>query len=256
MAGEPSGVNRRKQTRMSLAVPVRVQGHDANGSPWTEMTMTENADFAGAAFTLKRPVQRGHALLLSLPLPKSFRSYDLTAPSYTVYAIVRNTVALPKGAIRVGIMFLGRHPPRGHAQNPGGLYLLPSDLVAGAGGARPAGGGSGPALTGIERRIHPRYDLAVQLKLTRQEPVAFGPPTEQTSTRNLGTGGAMVLTSLPVSKHEIVLVEDLQGILRSRAAVRGVFIGKDNIPRLNLQFLDPEAEEAARALLRQNAIYE
>jgi hypothetical protein len=66
----------------------------------------------------------------------------------------------------------------------------------------------------------------------------------------------MVLTSLPVCKSDIVIVEDLQGILRSRAEVRGVFIGKDNIPRLNLRFLDPEAEEAARSLLRQNAIYE
>lgn len=248
MASRPGGFNRRKHQRMSLGVPVRVQGHEANGAPWTEMTMTENADFGGAAFSLKHPVTRGHALQLSLPLPKSFRSYDLTTPSYNVYAIVRNTNALPHGAFRVGVMFLGRHPPRGHAQNPGGLYLLPSDLVAGA--------GSGPVLTGIERRAHPRYDLAVQLKLTRPEPVAFGPPSEQTFTRNLGSGGAMVLTSLPVSRNDIVVVEDLQGILRSRAEVRGVFIGKDNIPRLNLRFLDPEAEEAVRALLRQNAIYE
>lgn len=248
MASKPVGANRRKQQRMNLGVPVRVQGHDANGAPWTEMTMTENADFAGAAFPLKHPVTRGHALQLSLPLPKSFRSYDLTAPSYNVYCIVRNTTPLPNGAIRVGVMFLGRHPPRGHAQNPGGLYLLPSDLVAGV--------GSGPVLTGIERRAHPRYDLAVQLKLTRPDPVAFGPPSEQTLTRNLGAGGAMVLTTLPVSRNDIVLVEDLQGILRTRAEVRGVFIGKDNVPRLNLRFLDPAAEEAARALLRQNAIYE
>ena len=248
MASKPGGFNRRKQQRMSLAVPVRVQGHEANGAPWTEMTVTENADFGGTAFSLKHPVTRGHALQLSLPLPKSFRSYDLTAPSYNVYCIVRNTSALPHGAFRVGVMFLGRHPPRGHAQNPGGLYLLPSDLVAGA--------GSGPVLTGIERRAHPRYDLAVQLTLTRPEPVAFGPPSEQTLTRNLGSGGAMVLTSLPVSRNDIVIVEDLQGILRTRADVRGVFIGKDNIPRLNLRFLDPQAEEAARALLRQNAIYE
>ena len=234
---------------MSLGVPVRVQGHDANGVPWTEMTMTQNVDFAGAALALKHPVTRGHTLHLSLPLPKTFRSYDLTAPSYNVYCIVRNTIALPQGLFRVGVMFLGRHPPRGHAQNPGGLYFLPNDLVAGAGSA-------GPALTGIERRTHPRYDLAVQLKLTRLEPVAFGPSNEQTVTRNIGSGGVMVLTSLPVSRNDIVLVEDLQGILRSRAEVRGVFIGKDNIPRLNLRFVDPKAEEGARALLRQNAIYE
>jgi len=248
MASGPVGANRRKQQRMNLSVPLRVQGHEANGTPWTEMTLTENADFAGAAFQLKHPVTRGHALQLSMPLPKAFRSYDYTAPSYIVYAIVRNTTALPQGAIRVGVMFLGRQPPRGHDQNPGGLYLLPSDWVAGV--------GLGPGVTGIERRTHPRYDVAVQLKLTRPDPVAFGPASEETVTRNLGIGGAMVLTTLPVCRNDIVLVEDLQGMLRSRAEVRGVFIGKDNIPRLNLRFLDPGAEEGARAVLRQNAIYE
>jgi hypothetical protein len=230
-------------------VPVRVHGHEVNGTPWTEMTMTANADFQGAAFALRHPVTRGHALHLSLPMPKIFRSYDLTAPSYAVYAIVRNANPQPTGLFRVGVMFLGRHPPRGHAQNPGGIYLLPSDLIASP--------HSGPALNGgVERRAHPRYDLAVQLKITRSEPVSFGPVTEQTLTRNLGSGGAMVMTSLPVSRNDIVVVEDLQGILRSRAEVRGVFIGKDNVPRLNLRFLDPAAEESARALLRQNAIFE
>ena len=250
MGSKPGMVNRRKQERMHLVVPVRVQGHNASGAPWTEMTMTENADYCGAAFTLKHSVTRGHALQLQLPLPKSFRSYDLALPSYTVFCIVRNTTALPTGVYRVGVMFLGRHPPRGHAQNPGGVYLLPSDIAPGA------APGAAPLLTGVERRANPRYDLAVQLKLTRTEPVPFGPPEEQTVTRNIGAGGAMVLTSLPVCRNDVVIVEDLQRILRTRAEVRGVFIGKDNIPRLNLRFLDPDAAEAARALLRQNAIYE
>jgi hypothetical protein len=251
MGNKPGPENRRKQQRMNLVVPVRVQGHNASGEPWVEMTMTVNADFGGAAFTLKHSVTRGHALHLSLPLPKSFRSYDLATPSYNVFCVVRNTTALPSGVYRVGVMFLGRHPPRGHAQNPGGLYLLPSDLVGGA-----AAPGAGPVLTGVERRANPRYDLAVQLKLTRPDPVPFGPKQEQTLTRNLSAGGAMVLTSLPLTRNEIVFVEDLQGILRTRAEVRGLFIGKDNLPRLNLQFLDPEAADAARALLRQNAIFE
>jgi hypothetical protein len=246
---KPVIVNRRKQTRMPLAVPVRVQGHEVDGTPWTEMAMTENADFAGAAFTLRHPVTRGHAVLLSLPLPKMFRSYDLTAASYNVYAIVRNTVVQPSGILRVGVMFLGRHPPRGHSQNPGGIYLLPSDVA-------PTSGGTARTHTGPERRTHPRYDLAIQLKLTRPEPVSFGPATEQTVTRNIGAGGVMVLTTLPITKSDIVIVQDLQGILKTRAEVRGLFIGKDNVPRLNLRFLDPEAEEAARALLRQNAIFE
>jgi hypothetical protein len=249
MVTKPGVPERRKQSRMALRIPVRVTGHETNGTPWTEMSVTENADLGGAAFHLKHRVTRGHALLLSLPMPKIFRSYDLSAASYSIYAVVRNTLALPEGTLRVGVMFLGRHPPRGFAQNPGGLYLLPNDVVT---GSRASGRSDGV----VERRAHPRYDLALRLRLIRPEPVLFGPASESTVTRNLSAGGAMVTTSLPLSRGDIVLVEDLQGILRTRAEVRGLFIGKDNLPRLNLRFLDPEAVEAVRALLRQNAIFE
>jgi hypothetical protein len=54
----------------------------------------------------------------------------------------------------------------------------------------------------------------------------------------------------------VVIVRDLQGILKTRAEVRGLFIGKDNVPLLNLKFLDPAAADAVRALLRQNKIFE
>ena len=148
----------------------------------------------------------------------------------------------------MGVLFLGRHPPRGHAQNPGGLYLLPTDVVTALPGDR---GYSGP-----ERRAQPRYEIAVQLTLTRPPPVAFGPAFERTTTRNLSAGGAMVVTTLPLSRGDVVLVEDLQGLLRTQGEVVGLFIGKDNAPRLNLRFVDPESETAVRALLRQHAIFE
>lgn len=245
---KPGFVDRRKSVRMILRVPVRVSGHRPDGTPWDEMAMTEDADSGGAAMVLRHTVSRGHVVFLSLPLPKRFRAYDLASASYGVFATVRNTRALPDGTYRVGVMFLGRHPPRGHSQNPGGLYLLPTDVVTALPGAKGYGG--------PERRAHPRYEIAVQLTLRRPEPVAFGPASERTTTRNLGVGGAMVPTSLPVSRADLVMVEDLQGILRTRAEVRGVFIGKDNQPRLNLRFLDPGAEDAVRVLLRQNAIFE
>jgi hypothetical protein len=248
MGSKPGFVERRRSARMVLRVPVRVQGHRADGTAWDEMAMTEDADQGGAALVMRHTLSRGHVLLLSLPLPKRFRTYDLASASYNVYAAVRNTTALPDGTYRVGVMFLGRQPPRGHAQNPGGLYLLPTDVVTSLPGA--------PGHAGPERRGQPRYEIAVQLTLTRPPPVAFGPAFERTITRNLSAGGAMVLTTLPLSRGDVVLVEDLQRLLRTRAEVVGLFIGKDNAPRLNLRFLDPESETAVRALLRQHAIFE
>jgi hypothetical protein len=47
-----------------------------------------------------------------------------------------------------------------------------------------------------------------------------------------------------VAKGEVVVVEELGGgDFRSRAEIRNVYIGKDNVPRLNLMFLDGEAPD-------------
>jgi hypothetical protein len=249
MAEGPGFVDRRKGTRMALRVPVRVQGHDADGTPWSEMAITEDADSGGAAIMLRRVVRRGQVLLLTLPLPKRFRAYDPAAASYAVYAVIRNAHPSAEGQLRVGVMFLGRHPPKAHAQNPGGLYLLENDVVAGAAAGR-------PLYQGAERRAHARYDIAVQLTITRPEPVAFGATLDQAATRNIGIGGALVPTALPLTRGDVVMVRDLQGILKTRAEVRGLFIGKDNMPLLNLKFLDAGAADAVRALLRQHKVFE
>ena len=93
MDGKPGFVDRRRNARMVLRVPVRVQGHRADGTPWDEMAMTEDAEQGGAAMVMRHTLSRGHVLLLSLPLPKRFRTYDLASASYNVYAAVRNTTA-------------------------------------------------------------------------------------------------------------------------------------------------------------------
>jgi PilZ domain-containing protein len=214
---------RRQSARMHLSLPVRVQGHDSSGAPWEEMTSVRDACPAGVALTLRHAIARGQVLQLTLPLPKRFRGYDLTEPSYRIFGLVRSVNA-ETGVARVGVMFLGRHPPKGYEHNPGGLFLLPSD-------APPA-----PA----ERRRLPRLEVFVNLRVRRLVPAA-GLREEQTIAENIGKGGARVLTSLEVSKGEVVEVEEVGGPFRARAEVRNVYVGPDHIPRLNLCFLDAEA---------------
>ena len=215
----------RKDPRMALRIPVKVDGFDVGG-PWQEMTLSENTSAGGAAFTLVHPAQFGQVLLLSLPLPKRFRQYDLTEASYHVYAVVRRAET-SEGRSTVGVMFLGKNPPRGYEKNPAGRYLLSQDPAPG---------------TRTERRAHPRQEMPYNLKLSRQDPGA-GPQNEHTLAENLGKGGARVLTSLPVVKGEIVLVEEVGGPFRTRAEIRNIYIGKDQVPRLNLKFLDAEAPD-------------
>jgi hypothetical protein len=208
--------DRRRDPRRTFNLPVRVQGHDPDGAAWEEMTQSEDACFGGLALPLKHPVFVGQALFLSLPLPKAFRQYALSDATYRVYALVRDVADPPVN--RVGVMFLGRHPPRGYEANPGGRYLMPND----------------PPPPPKERRVFKRIDVFVNLRLVRDGTVQ----SEQTVTENVSRGGIRVMTSLPVVKGEVVLVEDPHGTYTLRAECRNVFVGKDGVPRANLRFLE------------------
>lgn len=214
---------------MALTLPVQVHGTESDGRSWEEMTSTDDASFGGASFALRRPLAVGRAVRLLLPLPKRFRRYDVVESTYHVFGLVRDvTAGKPGGPSRVGVMFLGKTAPRGYDKNPGGLYLLPSD---------PA-----PAAS-KERRLRTRLDnVYVNLKLQRIGAVGGG-SEERTVAENLGKGGARVMTSLPLAKGEIVMVEELGGPFRTRAEICNVYIGQDRIPRLNLHFLDAEAPD-------------
>ena len=210
---------------MGLSLPLRIQGHETNGDPWEEMSSVRDVSPSGAAFAIKHPVVRGHVLFLSLPRPRRFRNYDLTESSYRVYALVRNVVAEEPG-YRVGVMFLGRNPPREHEQDPGGLFLLPSD----------------PAPS-KDRRRHSRLEIFVNVRLRGLEGSALEGREERTIAENIGKGGARVMSSLAVEKGSVLHFEEVDGSFRTRAEVRNSYLGEDNISRLNLTFLDQEAPD-------------
>jgi hypothetical protein len=218
---------RRQNARIGITLPVRIQGHGA-GEDWTEMSTVKDASPGGAAFLLRHKVSRGEVLLLSLPLPKRFRAFDPTEPSYRVYALVRD-LHTESGGIRVGVMFLGKHPPKGFERGQASRYLLPED---GPIKSRPQ-----------ERRQHSRLDIHVNMRLRRLVAEPGSPREEMTIAENIGRGGARVLTSLPVAKGEVVELEEVGGAFHTRAEVRNILIGADNIPRLNLRFLDRAAPD-------------
>jgi hypothetical protein len=213
---------RRREIRMTLSLPVRIQGQYPDGQPWEEMTTTSDASFGGASVGLRRVVLRGQALHLSLPLPKRFRTHDFSAPTYRVYAVVRSVK--PNG--EVGIRFLGKEPPGGYARNGAGLFLRPPTAAA-----------AGPS----ERRAAPRRDGVFFFVL---KPSSDGNRTEEaTVADNIGAGGARVKTTQPFAEGEIVEVEEPGGSFRTRAAVRHAYVGADAVGRLNLMFVDVNAPD-------------
>jgi PilZ domain-containing protein len=211
--------DRRRQPRTSIALPVRVQGQYPDGAVWDEMTSTTDASAGGVAIPLGRTALLGQALYLSLPLPKRFRTFDLAAPSYNVYAVV---ASVPAGGA-VGLRFIGKNPPGGYTRNEAGLFLNPPTIAAAP-----------------ERRAAPRRDGVFFFVLKprggrddRQE--------EATVAENLGAGGARVMTSQFFAKGEVLEVEEAGGPFRTRATVRNARLGEDAVWRLNLMFLDAQA---------------
>jgi hypothetical protein len=218
--------DRRKHGRVPLKIPVRVQARDATGVAWDEIASTADASTGGLALLLKHPVRVGQCLHLALPLPKRFRQFGLADQSYRVYALVRSVFGSIPPA-RVGVLFLGEHPPRGASGSlPAELFLMPGDK-------KPE-----------ERRLHPRHEVRLRVTLERAEAPGGEARSEETVAENLSKWGALVRTALPLAKGETVQVAEGDGRYRSRAEIRNVTIGADGAVKLNLLFLDgPVPEE-------------
>ena len=226
MTGEEGGAERRKHRRVPMRLPVRVQGRDADGTAWEEISSCEDASAGGLGLRISRAVLVGQVLHLSLPLPQRFRQYDLTDPSYRVYTLVRNVRPVPGGGVRIGVVFLGKHPPRGADSLPAGLFLMPGDP------------------TPVERRKFARHVAHLSLKLEAENAPGRVAVEERTITEDVSLWGAQVrAATLPVVKGAILQVQEIDGDFKTRAEVRNISIGPDGHPRLNLLFLDSSAPE-------------
>jgi hypothetical protein len=220
------GAERRKHRRVPMRFPVRVQGRDSDGTTWEEMSSCEDASAGGVGLKLTRSVVLGQVLHLSMPLPQRFRQYDLTDPSYRIYTLVRNVRPAPGGGLRVGLLFLGKHPPRGAESRPGELFLMPGDP------------------TPVERRRFQRILARLSLRLEAEHAPGGVAMEERTVAEDVSLRGAQVRAStLPVVKGAILQVEEIGGDFKTRAEVRNISIGQDGHPRLHLLFLDAAAPE-------------
>jgi len=200
-----------------IGIPVRVKGQESQGRPWEEIGTTEDASLGGIALRLTKPVERGQRLSLTLPMPARLRLYDDNDPTYSTYAVVRHVMAFP-GHQCVRVRFLGKQPPRRQAPGPAARGVAP-----GATGERER-----------ERRVAPRYDVFLNLKLGRL--AENGGQSERTVTENLSADGARVPTTLTVRQGEIVTISELDGDFRTEAVARGLYTGRDHITRINLNF--------------------
>jgi serine/threonine protein kinase len=95
-----------------------------------------------------------------------------------------------------------------------------------------------------DRRRATRLEIFVNLMIRRMGTLGTVLQEERTVAENFSRGGARVLTTMAgVTIGEIIGVSEIGGDFETRAEVRGVYAGRDNVRRLNLRFVDREAPE-------------
>jgi hypothetical protein len=242
-------VERRREPRQSLQLPVRVKAFANDGQAWEERTLSQDSSAGGLSFHLQGSVSRGQVVFLELPLPRRLRQYDPDSPAYGVYAIVRD-VAWSEAAARVGVMFFGKTPPRAFERNPTACFLLPSDLPPGGSSPQPPAvarprppAAPAPADDGPGRRQAPRFELFVNFRLQQLDGRGLVLREELTVAENLGLGGVRVRTTLDCAQGDILTLRELGGTFESRVEVRDAWLGPDGVRRLNLKFLGGRTAE-------------
>ena len=98
-----------------------------------------------------------------------------------------------------------------------------------------------------ERRQTGRLEIFVNFMIRRTDTEGALLQEERTIAENIGRGGARVLTTMSsLVVGDVVVLDEIGGgknPLKTRAEVRGTYVGKDNVRRLNLCFLDTKAPD-------------
>jgi hypothetical protein len=94
-----------------------------------------------------------------------------------------------------------------------------------------------------------RLDIFVNFVLRREGTLGTLLQEERTIAENMGKGGARVMTTMSsVGPGDFLYLEEVGGPVerepfKTRAEVRGTYVGKDGIRRLNLHFVDRPAPD-------------
>ena len=97
---------------------------------------------------------------------------------------------------------------------------------------------------GRERRNTGRLEIATNFMIRRVGTLGTVLQEERTYAENIGRGGARVLTTMSsLAPGDIIQMEEIGGGFKTRAEVRNSYLGRDNVRRLNLRFVDAPAPD-------------
>jgi hypothetical protein len=233
---------KRIRERLELKLPVRVNCRETRELEWTEITRLIDVTPFGAGFTLKRPIEKGRLLHMTIPMPRQLRVFDHVEDQYRVWALVRHVKPVPpeegKGLLfEVGVAFIGKRPPRSYEEDPAKRYEIAgstSEQLSVAEDWVPT------EMASSDKRIYTRHSIPVDMFIETFNDKGEVEMSEHTVTENISQKGAALYTTLTLPVGRFVRLTSEQFKLTVYAAVRGQSIGPTGVPRVHVEFVDRE----------------
>jgi len=238
--------SQRQRERFELALPVRVQGRESLDQEWVEMSRLVDVTPFGARLTLKRPIETGRLLLLTLPMPRPLRCFDHVEDQYRVWSLVRNVKlvdpASHKGAlVEIGVAFVGKRPPKSFEADPSRRYEIARSInELGLSEVTEQASDSTSEISATDKRKETRHSIPVEVLVEVFAPDGSLAKSESTVTENISCQGAAIFTTLELSPGQFVRLSSQQYQTPFLAVVRDRHVAPDGIVRLHLEFVGCE----------------
>lgn len=235
---------KRIRERLELKLPVRVMCRETTDFEWTEMTRLINVTPFGAGFTLKRPIEKGRLVQMTIPMPRQLRVFDHLEDQYRVWALVRYVRPVQDAdgkriVFEMGVAFVGKRAPKSYEADPTKRYEIATSAIETRSLTADPDEIVGD-LTNTEKRVFTRHNIAVDMLLETFDEKGEVDRTEDTVTENISRQGATVFTSLSIDDGRFIRLTSKQYDLTVFAVVRSKSVGTDRVPRIHVEFIDRE----------------
>jgi hypothetical protein len=230
----------RVRERLELKLPVRVRCRESADFEWTEITRLIDVTPFGCGFTLKRPIEKGRLVHMTIPMPRQLRVFDHVEDQYRIWALVRRIRLLQQPGstspvFEVGVAFVGKRPPRSYEEDPTRRYQSEGDSPDSFSAIQDY---MPQAMTAEDNRKHTRHNIPVDILIETFDDKGTLVAKEQTVAENISSQGAAIYSSLDVPIGRFVRLTSAEYKLTVHAAVRGHSVGASGVPRIHVEFID------------------
>ena len=233
---------KRIRERLQLKLPVRVRCRETADLDWSEVTRLIDVTPFGAGFTLKRPIEKGRLLHMTIPMPRQLRVFDHVEDQYKVWALVRYVKPLASAdgeppQFEVGVAFVGKQAPRSYEANPSQRYDVG---LSNPGQLDKIEEWVPTEFDSTDKRTGTRHSIPVDMFIEILNQEGEVEASEHTVTENISAKGAAIYTTLSLPIGRFIRLSSKQFKLTVYAAVRGFSMGPAGIPRIHVEFIDRE----------------